>query len=381
MKAVFGLQILATVTAFVAASCPPHGPESRLQRVNRLTKVQPSRHIDDILSEWDLNNVTLAAVRAPPVNWPLPILNKNWDGVKFDINGTIDLGVSYVERAAQNGARLVAFPEVWFPGYPKGVINTDYPNSWLVKHAADYVNNSLVIGDNNWNKLAQAAVDNEIYLAVSVSERVKNHLYMTQLLIAPDGEILIYRHKIRPGGRERDLWTDGRLEDLVTVVTTPIGRIGMLSCAEHSYPEATFITQAQTEDIHIAAWPLTPPFGNYSLGYESSEVITALASVYANVGNTALILTSIGSSTIYPGGASPMWTRNEDSDPYDAVPIIHRDVNATSFPKKTYNANSKVSWGSYQNINQGFPDYIPDDMGTFIPWNEVTVESLYEMST
>jgi hypothetical protein len=117
MKAIFVLQILAAVPAFVTASC--HGPETRLQRVNRLTRVQPARHIDDILSEWDLNNVTLAAVRAPPVNWPLPILNKNWDGVQFDINGTVDLGVRYVRRAAQDGARLVAFPEVWFPGYPK----------------------------------------------------------------------------------------------------------------------------------------------------------------------------------------------------------------------------------------------------------------------
>lgn len=126
---------------------------------------------------------------------------------------------------------------------------------------------------------------------------------------------------------------------------------------------------------------LTPPFGNYSLGYESSEVITALASVYANVGNTALILSSIGSSTIYPGGATPMWTRNNDEDSYDAVPIIYRDVNSTAFANTTYNANSKTSWGSYQNINQGFPSYIPDDMGTFIPWNEVSIDSLIAMST
>lgn len=78
---------------------------------------------------------------------------------------------------------------------------------------------------------------------------------MTQLLIAPNGEILTYRHKIRPGGRECELWTDGSIMEDLVVASTPLGRIGMLSCAEHSYPEATFIMQAQTEDIHVGVWP------------------------------------------------------------------------------------------------------------------------------
>ena len=122
------------------------------------------RSDEDVMSKWDLSNITLAAVRAPPVNWPLPILSKNWDGVKFNINATVDLGPEYIRQAAENGARLVAFPEVWFPGYPKGVINEDYPNSWLQKHAVDYIDNSIVAGDANWRKLVQGAIDNEVYL-------------------------------------------------------------------------------------------------------------------------------------------------------------------------------------------------------------------------
>ncbi|KAK2018400.1 aliphatic nitrilase [Colletotrichum eremochloae] len=348
--------------------------------VDNSRKSQLGKRSDmDVVASWDLSNITLAAVRAPPVNWPLPIMSKNWDGVKFDINGTVDLGLQYMRQAAERGARLVAFPEVWFPGYPKGVINEDHPNSWLQSHAADYVDNSITAGDFNWNRLIQGAIENEIYLAVSISEKDTVHLYMTQLLISPTGEILIHRHKIRPGGRERELWTDGKLDDL-RVVSTPIGRIGMLSCAEHSYPEANFIMQAQTEDIHIGAWPLTPAFGNYSLGYESSEVITSLAHSYANIGNTAFVLTSIGSSTIYAGGASPLWTRNRDEDSFEDVPIIYRTVNATAFANTTYNENNRVSWASMQNINLGFPEYIPQDMGTYVPWHQVTIQQLRNMS-
>jgi predicted amidohydrolase len=39
-------------------------------------------------------------------------MNKNWTGVKLDLNGTVAQGFSYIDQAAKNGARLIAFPEV-----------------------------------------------------------------------------------------------------------------------------------------------------------------------------------------------------------------------------------------------------------------------------
>lgn len=98
MKFTSGLAIAAAFAASASAA-----EVTRLQMVNRLTQVKPNRTLDDILFGWYFENVTLAAVRAPPVNWPLPILNKNWIGVKFDINGTVDLGVECVKKAASNG--------------------------------------------------------------------------------------------------------------------------------------------------------------------------------------------------------------------------------------------------------------------------------------
>jgi hypothetical protein len=65
----------------------------------------------------DFNNLTVALVRAPPANWPLALMNKNWTGVKFDLNNTVDKGVDLIKVAAQNGANLIVFPELWFPGY------------------------------------------------------------------------------------------------------------------------------------------------------------------------------------------------------------------------------------------------------------------------
>lgn len=66
----------------------------------------------------DYSNMTVAVVRSPPVNWPMPILNKTWNANdNFDLNATVDYGVALIEEAASNGANLVVFPEVWFPGY------------------------------------------------------------------------------------------------------------------------------------------------------------------------------------------------------------------------------------------------------------------------
>jgi hypothetical protein len=64
----------------------------------------------------DYNNLTVAIVRAAPVNWPAPIENKTWTGVSLDLNATVAYGVELISEAASNGANLVVFPETWFPG-------------------------------------------------------------------------------------------------------------------------------------------------------------------------------------------------------------------------------------------------------------------------
>jgi len=36
----------------------------------------------------------------------------------FDLAGTVDKACRLIEEAATNGAKLIAFPEVWITGYP-----------------------------------------------------------------------------------------------------------------------------------------------------------------------------------------------------------------------------------------------------------------------
>lgn len=61
-------------------------------------------------------NLTVALLRAAPPNWPLPILNRDWSGVKLNISETVDAGIDYIHQAAGQGADVISFPELWFPG-------------------------------------------------------------------------------------------------------------------------------------------------------------------------------------------------------------------------------------------------------------------------
>lgn len=41
--------------------------------------------------------------------------------VYFDLQGAVAKAINIIAEAAQKGAQLVAFPEVWIPGYPSWI--------------------------------------------------------------------------------------------------------------------------------------------------------------------------------------------------------------------------------------------------------------------
>ncbi|KAF4309872.1 Nitrilase/cyanide hydratase and apolipoprotein N-acyltransferase [Botryosphaeria dothidea] len=346
------LPSVAIIATFMASSAGP----ALVQWANSLTNKSSSENAHEIVSRWDITNLAVAAVRRAPVNWPMPMMNKNWTGVSLDLNATVDLGVSLIEEAALNGVRVIGFPEVWFPGYPKarpGVINDADPNLWFQYHVKDYIENSLAVGSQHWNKLVQAAIDNEIYVGLSFSEKDNTRLYMAQSLIAPDGEVLIHRHKLRPSAQERELWSDGKLDHVYAV---------------------------STEDIHIGSWPMTPDFGNGSLTYESSEVITSLGRIYAVLGDTAVIQASIGVGTIFPSGSSAVWSQIVANVSFDDHPIVYRSFNASEFKNTTNKVDGELSWGTLQAVNEEFPEYIPQTAGDLVPWHQNLITDLLNRS-
>ncbi|KAH6869692.1 aliphatic nitrilase-like protein [Thelonectria olida] len=304
------------------------------------------------------SSLTAALIRAPPALWSEPILSRVYNGV--DINATTDLAVKYIKRATQEGAQLIAFPELWFPGYPRG--NDD---AWIGRWAGNYVKNSITVGDANWKKLTSAAGRNSVYLALGFSERVGDVIYMAQALIDPKGEVLIHRHKLRPSGGERKIWSDGTSEGF-KVVNTTYGRIGMLECWEHFHPAMTFPMQAQDEAIHIAAWPYTPDYNDpAALAFEAAEVNMAAASVYATSSGAYTLVTTVGRAAAFgPDGREiasiPAYL------PAEAAPFLMITINTTGFADRpAYDVDGQQSWGVLEEIREGWPKGVPKVDGTF----------------
>jgi nitrilase len=94
-----------------------------------------------------------------------------------------------------------------------------------------YIDNALVMGSEQWNRLIDAIVSAQIWTALAFAERDSDHIYMSQALISPTGTTFHHRRKLRPSNSERDVFSDGKVED-IKVVETELGRVGMLQCGE-----------------------------------------------------------------------------------------------------------------------------------------------------
>jgi len=196
--------------------------------------------------------------------------------VFMDLDASIDKAIGFIERASQEGASIVAFGECWFPGYPWWI--------WLslpahnVQYFQQYHENSLVVDSPQFNRLAQAAKDNNIFLSFGASERDHGSLYIAQFLFDNEGQLLKGRRKLKPTHMERTVYGDGDGSDF-EVTETAIGRVGQLACWEHIQPLSKYAMYSMHEQVHVAAWPSFSTYPQaYSLGAEANN---AASQIYA----------------------------------------------------------------------------------------------------
>lgn len=208
---------------------------------------------------------TVAVVQAAPVF--------------MQLDASVDKGIALIEEAAARGARLIAFPECWVPGYPWW--------AWLsapahnIKYFAAYHENSLSLDSPAFERLAAAARANKIFVSMGASERDHGSLYMAQFLFDDTGELIQARRKLKPTFVERTVFGEGDGSD-IAVSETAIGRIGQLNCWEHLQPLTKYAMFSLHEQIHIGAWPSFSCYRQaYSLG---AELNTSVSRVYAAEG-------------------------------------------------------------------------------------------------
>lgn len=205
----------------------------------------------------------------------------------FDLEAGVQKTISLIAEAASNGASFIAFSEVWLPGYPTFLWSGTYvENAPLV---LKYMRNSMTAHGPEMLRIRQAVAAHKMHAVLGFSERAGGSLYLAQVLIGPDGKILLHRRKLKPTHLERTIFGDSTGDSLNNVVDTPLGKIGMLNCWEHLQPLLKFHTYSQGEQIHVASWPSFAhgDSGPYSLSVAATLTATEM---YAIEGQAFVLL-------------------------------------------------------------------------------------------
>lgn len=168
---------------------------------------------------------------------------------------------AWVERAAAEGCRLVAFGEALVPGYPFWVELTDGArfNSPIQKAIyAEYAEQAVQPEAGHLDGIRALAREYHIAVYLGCIERAADRgghsLYCSLVYIDPRGEIGSVHRKLTPTHEERLVWSPG---DGHGLRTHPLGsfHVGGLNCWENWMLLSRAALYAQGEDLHIAVWP------------------------------------------------------------------------------------------------------------------------------
>jgi aliphatic nitrilase len=191
--------------------------------------------------------------------------------VFLDTDRSVEKACSVIEEAAGHGARLIAFPESFLPGFPVWAgLEAPIRTHELFKRLAAA---AIEIDGPELARIRQTARRHEVFVSMGFTEGTRTSvgcLWNSNALIGADGSLLNHHRKLVPTWYEKLIWANGDGRGL-RVSSTELGRIGMLICGENTNPLARFALLADGEQVHISsyppAWPTRPPEGpgNYDL--------------------------------------------------------------------------------------------------------------------
>ena len=276
----------------------------------------------------------------------------------FDLQEGISSMINLMDRAKSEGASLIAFGELWLPGYDKG-LNAD--PDWMNTGWPNYVANSITVGDANWATILDAAASIGIYLSFGFSELSDDgrYAYMAQALIADDGQVIYKRRKIRPSGSERAYFSDDVMSENLKVSGTRLGRISMLECWEHLRPQSTFNIMAQKPHLHICAWPYSEETTETTQFWEREEIANSAAAYFSILTSSIVLMPCEGMPAVYVNSVKQAgFTNNNESDLlfYEINPGANWDVNDSG------DTQGEFSYGVLQLLAENYPgDKVDDD--------------------
>ncbi|MFQ5595530.1 MAG: carbon-nitrogen hydrolase family protein [Anaerolineae bacterium] len=185
--------------------------------------------------------------------------------VFLDREATVAKACELIAEAAQNGARLVVFPEAFIPTYPDWVWAIPPSQGRLLSEIhAELVDQSVAIPGPTTEQLGEAAREAGVYVVMGVNERnveaSNASLYNTLIYIDAEGKLMGKHQKLVPTAPERMVWAPGDGNTL-DVYDTEIGKIGGLICWENYMPLARYAMFAWGVQLYLApTWDRGEPW-------------------------------------------------------------------------------------------------------------------------
>ena len=170
----------------------------------------------------------------------------------LDREAGVEQACKFIREAGRNGAKVIAFPETYLPGYPHWIWS--HTTKYAAPLFAELFANSIELPSAESDAIAAAAREAGAWVVMGMDEKEGGTLYNTLAYYSPNGNLVARHRKLHPTNAERTVWGQGDGRD-VFVVDTGFAKLGGLICFEHMMDLSSYSLATLGEQIHVAAWP------------------------------------------------------------------------------------------------------------------------------
>ncbi|MEH7253605.1 nitrilase-related carbon-nitrogen hydrolase [Neobacillus niacini] len=167
-----------------------------------------------------------------------------FDSQPGNVKENIARSLMYMDKAAQQGAKLVVLPELCQSGY-------DLTRE-MVNQVAETIDGESV---KQWINFARS---HNMYIVGGLCEQADGLIYNSAVLIGPEGHIGTYR-KVHLFGNEKEIFAQG--DKGVPVFDLGWVKLSMLICYDLRFPEAVRLAALKGADLICVPTAWVTPVG------------------------------------------------------------------------------------------------------------------------
>ncbi len=172
--------------------------------------------------------------------------------------------LDWLQQAAEQDVRLIAFPETFLSGYPFWLELTGgarFNDARQKRAYAAYLQAAVEIDGPEIAQVTEAARDLGMFVYLGTTERAtgsaRGTVFCTLVAIDPTAGVVSTHRKLMPTYEERLVWGQGDGHGL-RVHRLGSMRVGGLNCWENWMPQARHALYSQGEELHVSVWPGNP---------------------------------------------------------------------------------------------------------------------------